>query len=264
MANEHGLNSATGRHRSRAGTGLYGSLVDLIGQEIIDGDLPVGTIVQADQLGERFGVSRSVVREAVRTLSSMGLVEARPQVGTRVLSKARWDLLNPHVVRWRARGGDYLLQMKELLELRLGVEQAAAGFAAKRMSAHEAEQLLASARQMRVAFVDGEPHRFFTLDIEFHRRLLNGSGNVVLAQLAETIAATLDARRRDKRPGMDVMTSESIDHHVRLAQAIVRGSSDTAERLARRLVSHTLAEFDRLWADSASAALDPPDPVNRA
>lgn len=263
MANEHEGQSAE-RGRSRAGTGLYGSLVDLIGQEIIDGELPVGTIVLADQLGERFGVSRSVVREAVRTLSSMGLVEARPQVGTRVLPKARWDLLNPHVVRWRGRGRDYLVQMKELLELRLGVEQAAAAFAATRMSAHEAEQLLAVARQMRVAFADGETHRFFTLDIEFHRRLLDGSGNVVLAQLADTIAATLDARSHDKRPGMDVMTAKSIDHHVRLAQAIVRGSSDTAERAARRLVSHTLAEFDGLRADGAPVPSVHADPVSRA
>ena len=68
------------------GTGLYGHVVDVLGQAIVDGTMHTGQVVYAEQLCEQLGVSRSVVREGLRALSSMGLIEARPQVGTRVLS----------------------------------------------------------------------------------------------------------------------------------------------------------------------------------
>src|SRR5690625_341784 len=124
----------------RVGTGLYAQVVDVLGREIVNGDIEPGTIVYADQLCERLGVSRSVIREGVRTLSSMGLVEARPQVGTRVLPPEHWDLLNPYVVTLRREGPGYVNQMKELLVLRLGIEHATAGLAADGVGDAGAEQ----------------------------------------------------------------------------------------------------------------------------
>src|SRR5690625_555429 len=90
----------------RVGTGLYAQVVDVLGREIVNGDIEPGTIVYADQLCERLGVSRSVIREGVRTLSSMGLVEARPQVGTRVLPPEHWDVLRSeeHTSELQSRG----------------------------------------------------------------------------------------------------------------------------------------------------------------
>lgn len=229
----------------RAGTGLYGQVLDLLGQEIIDGVLREGTIMHAAQVCERLSVSRSVVRESIRTLGSIGLVEARPQVGTRVLPASRWDLLNPHVVAWRANSQDYATQMRQLLELRLGVDATAAALAAQRLSDHDAARLLSLANDMRAAADRGDTHTFFAVDADFHRLILGGSGNAVIAQLAATISATLDARGRDTRPGMHDVTETSVNNHVALARAIVERNAAQAQAIARELVEQTLNEFEQ-------------------
>lgn len=248
MTDPHGTSVA--RYRSRIGTGLYAHVVDVLGQEIINGDIPEGAIVYADQLCERLGVSRSVVREGIRTLSSMGLVESRPQVGTRVLPSTDWDLLNPYVVKWRGEGPKYVEQMKQLLELRLGIEHAAAGLAAKRLDPAVAQQVLERALAMREAFNANDARAFFEHDAAFHRTMLEGTQNAVIAQLADTIGATLDARGRDTRPGMHDLTAESVENHVQLAQALVDQDADAAQDLALELVERTLYEFEQVHAGS--------------
>lgn len=234
------------RYRSRIGTGLYAHVVDVVGQEIINGDIPAGSVVFADQLCERLGVSRSVVREGIRTLSSMGLVEARPQVGTRVLPQSSWDLLNPYVVKWRGQGPGYVEQMKQLLELRLGIEHAAAGLAAQRITSENAQLILEHAIAMRVAYENHDARGFFERDSSFHRILLQSTENAVMAQLADTIGATLDARGNDTRPGMHDITGESVQNHILLAEALVARDVDRAQEMALTLVARTLQEFEAM------------------
>jgi len=237
--------ASTARYRARIGSGLYAHVVDVVGQEIINGDLPAGTIIFAEQLCERLSVSRSVVREGIRTLSSMGLVEARPQVGTRVLPSTSWDLLNPYVVKWRGQGPGYLEQMKQLLELRLGLEHAAAGLAAKHLPAEQGQEILARAHDMRDAMAEQNARKFFEADAAFHRIMLEGTENAVIAQLADTIGATLDARSQDTRPGMLDLSGEAVEKHIRLAEALVARDASAAQRLALELVQLTLDDFER-------------------
>lgn len=227
-------------------TGLYAQVVDMLGQDIIDGVRPVGSLVFADQLCEQLGVSRSVVREGLRTLSSMGLVEARPQVGTRVLPSERWDLLNPRVVRWRTQGPGYVQQMRELLELRLGIEHVAARLATERISPDKAKQIVDAAQAMRDAFENKDPHAFFNADAEFHQLLLEGTGNAIIAQLADTLSPVLHVRGTDTRPGMHDLTAKSVERHLELAQSLIDGDSSRAQAAALLLVETTLREFEKL------------------
>ncbi len=232
------------RSRARIGSGLYAHVVESLGQEIVDGTIAVGSILFVDGLCERFGVSRSVVREAVRTLGSMGLVAPRPQVGTRVQPPSEWDLLNPHIVRWRSLGTAALEQLRELLELRLGLEPVAARLAAARMPQPAADRLVACVAGMEDAYAAGDAHRYFALDVEFHSLLLDGSGNGVMARLAEAVGITIAARSRDPRPGMDGIRQPSIADHRILAEAIAAHDVEAAETAARVVVRDTLAEID--------------------
>jgi DNA-binding FadR family transcriptional regulator len=238
------LKSSRGR-----GEGLYAQVVESIGQDIVSGNLRPGSIVYADQIVQRLGISRSVVRESLRSLSSLGLVESRPRVGTRVLPRARWDLLNPNVVYWRGRGPEYRQQQRELLELRLGVEGAAARFAAKRISPTTASEILAKAAAMLAATEANDPMSFFDADAQFHRLLLEGSGNAVLAQFADTVEAVLRARSIDQRPGMSTLTLTSARRHIRLAQALLERNETEAEAWAREIVEYTLKEFEPAEAE---------------
>src|SRR6476646_1267374 len=71
---------------------LHASVLDDLGRQVATGELAPGTVLRIDQLDERYGVSRFVVRAAVRVLDSMGLVEARKRVGVRVLPSTSWNV----------------------------------------------------------------------------------------------------------------------------------------------------------------------------
>ena len=133
------------------------SVLDKLGQEIVSGTLPVDSVVRIDQLDERFGVSRSVVREAVRVLSSMGLVETRRRLGVRVLPRSQWNVFDPRVIRWRLDGPDREDQLVSLGELRRGFEPVAAELAADRATPDQCGAMAAAVMQMTVHAKSGRP-----------------------------------------------------------------------------------------------------------
>lgn len=227
------------------GSGLHGQVVNTLGQEIIDGSAETGSLMNSDELVERFGVSRSVVREALRTLGSLGLVEARPQVGTRVLAPESWDLLNPLVVTWRARGFQYESQLRELLELRYGVESSAAELAARRASDESGARLVELAALMRAAFEAGNADLFYEHDAAFHRLIMESAGNMVIAQLAETISAALNARRENRSsPGARTVDAEAVTQHEDLANAVRNRDEQGATKAVRDLVLYSIRELE--------------------
>jgi DNA-binding FadR family transcriptional regulator len=232
---------SSGPDRVRSRGGLYGHVVDTLGQEITAGRLPAHQIVFAEQLSERFGISRSVVRESIRTLSSMGLLEARPQVGTRVLPIEHWDLLNPRIIEWRGLGPDATAQQRELIELRMGVEPLAARFTAARIEDAAAQAIADTVGAMRAALEGKDTFRFFAADSAFHRLLLEGSGNLLLGKFAATIDAGLHVRENLPATQLNL---ESVELHDELAKAVADRDGDAAAALATRILERTLHEFD--------------------
>lgn len=93
-------NGATRRPR------LADAIIEEIAIDILRGDIPQGTLLAPEpQLSERFGVSRTVVREAVKRLQSLGLIDVRHGIGTIVLGPEQWDDFDPDLIRIRASAG---------------------------------------------------------------------------------------------------------------------------------------------------------------
>ncbi|MFS2076163.1 FadR/GntR family transcriptional regulator, partial [Curtobacterium sp. CT11-133] len=153
------------------GRGLHAQVLETLGQRIVDGVLAPGTVVRPDAVATEFGVSRSVVREALRVLQSLGLVEPRQRVGTLVLDIVSWELLAPTVIRWRGASPWYFAQQRELLELRLGVEPVAASLTA---GTPGAAAVLAAATDMTDACGREDSRAYLEADVRFHRALLTG------------------------------------------------------------------------------------------
>ncbi|MDR0959991.1 MAG: FCD domain-containing protein [Propionibacteriaceae bacterium] len=235
---------------SPLGGGLTGQVVEDLGQRIVDGRLPEGEALIAERVGESFRVSRGVVREAFRTLSSLGLIEARQRVGTHVTPRERWNMLHPAVILWRGRGPDYLVQQKELLEVRLGVEPVAAALAAERAAVGDLARLSELAAEMRDCLERGDMPGHFRADSAFHRWILERSANSVLARLAGTVEAALYVRGVSPRPGLTNVHLESIGWHEAVALAIGHRDAAGASDAAAAIITHTLAEFGRevAWA----------------
>lgn len=229
-------------NETRLDRGLHAHVVNTLGQEIVDGTYAAGDILNLDRLSERFTVSRSVLREAMRVLQSVGMVEPRQRVGTQVLSRRSWDLVNPQVIQWRGNG-DYFVQMREMLQMRLGIEPVAARLSARLMTREQRSAVARCAQAMVQADRAHDGRGYLNADVEFHTLIMQGSGNAVIGHFAKTVAALLRTREQEKRLTITDYTPASTHRHNDLAEAIVSGDEDAAYRFAYETIDATLTEF---------------------
>jgi len=236
---------------STAPTGLHARLLDRLGLAICGGDLETGSVVRIDQLQERYGVSRSVVREAIRVLASMGLVAPRRRVGVQVLAAVRWNLYDPQVIRWRLASPARIAQLQSLTELRTAIEPEAARLAALRAPLADASELMGLAGKMWAAGQANDAETFLALDIQFHRLVLSSSGNEMFAKLSTLVEAVLTGRTQyglmPRQPH-----NEALQLHVDVASAIQRGSGDEAHLAMLGIMARTFAEMSSLWEQDST------------
>ncbi|RVK09569.1 FadR family transcriptional regulator, partial [Sinorhizobium medicae] len=110
-------------------------VVDELGQAVVGGEFSVGDTLPGDtDLAARFNVSRTVLREAMKTLAAKGLVVPRARIGTRVLPKAHWNLFDSDVLTWHFGAGVDEKFLRHVSEVRLALEPYAAALAARRAS----------------------------------------------------------------------------------------------------------------------------------
>ena len=113
---------------------LHGNLLAALGAGIVSGEYAPGHVLTLEGVSAAHGVSRSVAREAIRVLESMGMVASRRRVGITIQPPEQWNVFDPRLIRWRLESGDRAAQLVSLSELRRGFEPAAAalGRAARR------------------------------------------------------------------------------------------------------------------------------------
>jgi DNA-binding FadR family transcriptional regulator len=220
----------------RAGSGdLHARVVDTLGARIAHGDLPPGSVLSTERIEQEHGVSRSVVREVLRTLTGLGMVRPRHRVGTTVLPVSSWNLLDPQVIAWRDGGPDARRQLDELLTLREALEPVAAQRTAAGDNGSTVLILREQLDRMTAAYHAGRPSDFVAADTAFHEAVLRGARNDALSQLVQTVLATLHARYSGHRMFSDD-TADSLILHHELVEAIAAGDPATAEAVSRTLV----------------------------
>ncbi|MGA9715036.1 MAG: GntR family transcriptional regulator, partial [Aeromicrobium sp.] len=97
---------------------VYAGVLEQLGPRILDGRLAPETSLTLEWLQTEFGVSRTIAREVVQVLASMGLVESRRRTGVRIRPPADWDHFDPAVIRWRLDGDDRAAHLHDLSQLR--------------------------------------------------------------------------------------------------------------------------------------------------
>lgn len=244
-------------HGKRAGTAsppppatdaavLHSSVLDTIGEEITGGALPEGHVLTLERIRERFGVSRTVARETMRILESMGLVRSRRRVGITVQPRASWNVYDPRVIWWRLSGPGRNAQLRSLTELRIAVEPLAAATAARSASAAERERATEIAAGLRVLGEAGDLDRFLEADIAFHTLLLQASGNEMFGALADVVAVVLQGRTQ-----LGLMPHHpepaALDLHEAVADAVAGGRPRDAEAGMRELLAEVRHAMLPLW-----------------
>jgi DNA-binding FadR family transcriptional regulator len=216
---------------------LHSSVLERLGEEIAQGVRPPGSVITLARLEDEAGVSRTVIREVVRILESMGMVESRRRVGVTVLPVTAWSVLDPRLIRWRLRGTERLTQLHRLTEMRLALEPTAARLAAGRATIEEGIGLLELAGRLRLLGEagHGSEQPYLDTDIAFHALLLEASGNDMLASLHGIVTEVLAGRTE-----LGLSPAEPVpgafDNHEGIARAVVNGDADLAEQYARAVV----------------------------
>ncbi|MEU1217301.1 FadR/GntR family transcriptional regulator [Streptomyces sp. NPDC005791] len=225
--------------------GLHTHVLDALGLEIAAGDCPPGRVLRTDELAQRFDVSRTVVREVIRVLESMHLVESRRRVGVTVRPTEEWNVYDPQVIRWRLAGSDRPRQLRSLTVLRSAVEPVAAGLAARHASAEQCAALTECALGMVATSRGQQLEGYLRHDIAFHRIVLNASGNEMFARLGDVVAEIL-AGRTHHQVMFEDPDPAAVTLHVRLAEAVREGDAGEAERLTKEIAVGALHELDVL------------------
>lgn len=224
------------RGTGNRGRGLHGQLVQQLGQMIVSGDLGADRPLVPEEIGQRFEVSRTVVRESLRVLEAKGLVSARPNVVTRVRPVSDWNLLDPDIIEWRAFGPQRDDQRRELNELRWTIEPLAARLAAGHGREDVQQRLADMVEIMGHAFAQGDGITFSRADTEFHSLLIQLAGNRMLEHLSGIVSAALQVSGGPVT-GCDRPSEACLSHHARIVDALAAGDAHGAETAMRALLA---------------------------
>lgn len=234
--------AGTGASTARApGGSVHASVANEIGQRIVRGDYPPGTILPNEaQWSETFEVSRSAVREAIKMLMAKSLLASRPKVGSRVEPRERWNLLDRDVLAWYATSPGRESFMRTVQEFRYVIEPEATAFAALRRTDEQMEEISRACREMGAAATLEERTR---ADTRFHLAILRAAGNDLLVPLGVLIESAFEHLfRYVTREGDD------LDHAQKLHEAIERNIRLRRPDAARNAVRKLLANTDKIVA----------------
>lgn len=209
--------------RTRADT-----LRQRIADEILVGKLPPGTRLEEQDLADRFGVSRTPVREALKALVETGLVDIRPHRGAVVATPSRQH-------------------MHDLFEVMRELEAICARYAAQRMTAVERKRLEDLHEQSRRMVRDGEVENYAAINVAFHTCIYEGTHNTALAENTTAVRQRLSPFRRAQFRLVGRLAS-SFAEHDSVVNAILRGDAAAAEQAMARHISAadiTIEEFTR-------------------
>jgi GntR family transcriptional repressor for pyruvate dehydrogenase complex len=229
---------------------LREQVLDRLRRLIDDGTLAPGDRLPGERaLADALGVSRGTVREAVQFLQALGVVKIRHGAGTFVRPLDGSDGLREEWRRWTIRHGD---TVRNLLEVRMGLESFAAELAASRARTEDLSRMAEVLRQMEEAARNGDVTALVRSDVLFHRALCEAAGNPALAHLAEELGRRL-VRERAAVWGRPGRPARSLAQHRAIYEA-VRGRH--RERARRAVLAHLSSIRDEVEA-LRSAASDP-------
>lgn len=199
--------------------------------------LPLATLPPEAALLDEFGVSRTVLRDAIKSLESKGMIEARQRRGTCVMPRQRWNLLDAEVLSWVVQSGADPQLLIRLTELRMIVEPGACALAAQHADADGLQRVEAAWARM----VDGvdDPAAFVEADRDFHTALLMAADNEYLGAICTAIAAALTASLQRTNPTA-ASNRASLPAHERIVRALRRRDGAAAARASRRQLEEAL------------------------
>ena len=202
---------------------LSEQLLHDIGKQIVNGEILPGDILpKVEVLSEQRGVSRTVVREALKGLTARRLVESSTKIGTIVLNQKQWQWWDPDVILWATQSNRSLEFLKQLTEIRLAIEPAAVQLAAMNATEEDMTNIKTAFQNMESS--NGNEQKMAESDYEFHNSILIASHNILMFNLVNTLRNALVHSRHTSIPAFkdnDFENSEDVlSRHKAVMEAI--------------------------------------------
>jgi DNA-binding FadR family transcriptional regulator len=225
---------------------VLGHTLDRLGEAIVGGRYAAGAAIPPEPaLCDAFGVSRTVVREAVKSLVAKGLIVTGPKVGTRVLPEDDWNWFDPAVVQWKSKMGLTREFLRDLQELRRVVEPAGVRMAAERATAADIADIEAAYAGMKSAIDNGGD--YVSHDLRFHQGLLQAGHNRMVVQMSKALGALL-------RTAFEISTTRpdgpatSLPLHRAVLDAVIARNPDAAEKASLVLIDGAQDDIEQVLA----------------
>jgi DNA-binding FadR family transcriptional regulator len=243
------------------------AVTEAIARRVLRDEWPAGRSLPTElELAQELGVARTSVREALTRLKAKGLLTSRQKAGTRVLPRMQWNMLDEDVLRWLWTGDDRAQIAQHLMQLRRIIEPAACEIAARDASDTAIAAIERAWRLMDAAGTD--PVAYAGPDLEFHRAILDASGNPFLITFGASIEAALrmSFELSTKQPGAP---RKSLPLHRAVLDRIWAHEPSAARQAMETLLGVTESNIQRGLAQGRGATVrnapqPASDPVRRA
>jgi len=227
----------TRRLRSATSTAkLHAKLANVIGERIVRGVYAPGTLLPNEaEWGRMFKASRTTVREAIKTLNAKGLLVSRTKVGSRVEPREHWNLLDRDVIAWHCAAMAPEAFLEKTQEARKLLEPGIAALAAVKRTDRQLAALQHAFKGMRDA---RSAEEMISPDVDFHRALLAGTNNELLAPFGIMIEQSL-ANLFDYTSRHNPKPESAITLHENVVTAIAAGDPAAAKKAMTELLGDT-------------------------
>lgn len=212
-------------------------MVQELGRTIICGEFVDDSLPTEAELCEKFGVSRSAVREAVKMLSAKGLITSKPRQGIRIQPEDQWNIFDPDLLRWVLESKPSLHVLKEFLQVRIAIEPEAAALAARYADESKLAAIEKALEGMRQA--EGNSKEDLEADIAFHVSILYSSNNRFYIRLRDFISTALRVSISHTNP-IKGNHEGVVEDHSKVFNAIKNRNPERARQAMLALIDEAL------------------------
>ena len=227
---------------------LYEIVSDRLLAAIREAGLTPGSKIPSErELGEQFGVSRTVIREAIRHLAAKGILEARSGSGVRVANIGH-DGVSESIGIFLTRNGP--VDPEKVNEVRQCIELQTVAYAAERATDEQLKTIRAECEKL--AGLEGHSEEASLADVAFHRAIAEASGNELFLVLVDSLAEVMLSIRRAtlRDPGRTAVT---LHQHRRIAEGLEARNSDAAVHAMREHLIDSLATLKHVLEQATAA-----------
>jgi GntR family galactonate operon transcriptional repressor len=207
------------------------------------------------ELCRQLGVSRSILREAVKVLENKGMVQVRPRSGTRAMPRSEWNQLDPDILAWQSQMKPDPRFLRDLCEVRLAIEPIAAGFAALRANQEEIATIKDCLRRRLQILAAEDLEGAIDADLSYHTAVVAGSHNPLFQQLNATIH---DPYRVALSYTLLLPASVALEleEYRKLTEAIEERNPLAARQSSEEIVGFAMLAVEQVIRDQESAQHD--------